>query len=213
MPSLPSPVRRAGRVVAGQVGRLHATLERLAGEVRAAIARAVGQATGDAAREALRVILDGPPDRPSYERPDDYDGGWGSPHRPTWPATRPSEPYARDPYEPDPDDDPEEDLRHRYAEDEEASPPADGPVAARRPGRWSRAVAVGCQAAGWWLRRHPGPLALLAAVGVGLAAGVATLVGSPLVAGASAVAVSVLGLLALADAARSASDLADQAVK
>ena len=34
MPSLPSPFRGAGRVVAGQVGRLHATLERLAGEVR-----------------------------------------------------------------------------------------------------------------------------------------------------------------------------------
>jgi hypothetical protein len=73
-------------------------------------------------------------------------------------------------------------------------------------------VAVGCQAAGWWLRRHPGPLALLAAVGVGLAAGVATLVGSPLLAGASAVAVSVLGLLALADAARAASGWAEQTV-
>jgi len=212
MPALPSPFRRAGRVVAGQVGRLHATLERLAGEVRAAIARAVGQATGDAAREALRVILDGPPDRPSYERPDDRDGGWGQPRRPTWPATRPYEPYERDSYEPDPDDDPEEDLRHRYAEDEEGRLPADEPVAARRPGRWSRAVAVGCQAAGWWLRRHPGPLALLAAVGVGLAAGVATLVGSPLLAGASAVAVSVLGLLALADAARAASGWAEQTV-
>ena len=212
MPALPSPFRRAGRVVAGQVGRLHAMLERLAGVVRAAIARAVGQATGDAAREALRVILDGPPDRPSYERPGDRDGGWGQPRRPTWPATRPYDPHERDPYEPDPDDDPEEDLGHRYAEDEEDSPPADEAVAARRPGRWSRAVAVGCQAAGWWLRRHPGPLALLAAVGVGLAAGVATLVSSPLVAGASAVAVSVLGLLALADAARAAAGLAEQAV-
>jgi hypothetical protein len=212
MPSLPSPFRRAGRVVAGQVGRLHATLERLAGEVRAAIARAVGQATGDAAREALRVILNGPPDRPSYGRPEDRDGGWGSPRRPTWPATRPYEPYARDPYEPDPDDDPEEDRWRRDAEDEDDDPPADEPGAARRPGRWSRAVAVGCQAAGWWLRRHPGPLALLAAVGVGLAAGVATLVSSPLVAGASAVAVSVLGLLALADAARAASGWAEQTV-
>src|SRR6516225_12201730 len=122
MPSLPSRFRRAGRAVAGQVGRLHATLERLAGEVRAAIAPAVGQATGDAAREALRVILDGPPDRPSYERPDDPDGGWGSPRRPTWPATRPSEPYARDPYEPDPDDDSDEDRWHRGADDEESPP-------------------------------------------------------------------------------------------
>ena len=94
MPSLTSPFRRVGRLLAGQVGRLHATLESLAGEVRAAIARAVGQATGEAAREALRVILDGPPERPGYERPDDRDGGWGQPRRQTWPASRRYDPYA-----------------------------------------------------------------------------------------------------------------------
>ena len=40
-----------------------------------------------------------------------------------------------------------------------------------------------------------------------------TLVGGPLVAGASAVAASALGVLALADAARCAAGLADQALK
>src|SRR5437899_112926 len=100
MPSLTSPFRQAGRLVAGQVGRLHATLEHLAGEVRAAVARAVGQATGEAVREALRVILDGPPARPGYHEPsEDREGAWGQPRRPAWPATRSYEPYERDPYE------------------------------------------------------------------------------------------------------------------
>ncbi|HEX5270518.1 MAG TPA: hypothetical protein VFW33_08540 [Gemmataceae bacterium] len=210
MPSLTSPFRRVGRLVADQVGRLHSALEHLAGEVRVAIARAVGQATGEAAREAIRVILDGPPDRPRYDRPDARDGGWGQQRRPTWPAPHGHEPYGRDPYEPDPDD-PDDEPRHRYDDADEESR-ADTPAATRRPGHWSRAVAAGCQAAGWWLRRHPGRFAIIAAAGIGIAAGVATLVSSPLVAGASAAAASALGLLALADAACAASGLADQAL-
>jgi len=176
------------------------------------VARAVGQATGEAVWEALAVILDGPPEQSRYhDRADDRDGGWGQPRRPTWPATRPHDPYdrdpyARDPYEPDPDD-ADDEPAHRYADEED-----DSPSAARRPGAWARAVAAGCQAAAWWLRRHPGPFALVAAAGIGVAAGVATLAGSPLVAGASAVAASALGLLALADAARAAAGLADQAL-
>ena len=212
MPSITSPLRRVGKVVAGQLGRLHDTLERLAGEVRAAIARAIGQATGDTVREALRVILDGPPERPTYERSDDRDGGWGQPRRPSWPATRSYDTYGRDPYERDPDEDPDENRQRRYACDEE-DPPTDQSIDAPRPGSWSRAVAVGCQAASWWLRRHQGPFSLIAAAGIGIAAGVATFVSSPLVSGVSAVAASALGLLALADAAQSASGLADQVMK
>jgi hypothetical protein len=213
MPTLTSPFRRVGRLVAGQVARLHAALERLAAEVRAAIARAVGQATGEAAREALRVILDGPPDRPGRDdRFDDQDGNWAQPRRPSWPASRSYDPYVRDPYERDPDNDLDEARRHDFA-DADQEPPAGGPATAQRQGHWSRAVAAGCQAAAWWLRRHPGPFALVAAAGVGVAAGVATLVSSPLVAGAAAAAASALGLLALADAARSATELADQALK
>jgi hypothetical protein len=207
---MPSPsVRRVGRLVAAQARRLHATLERLAREVRAAIARAIGQATGETVREALRVILDGPPDRPGYERPEDRERGWGQPRRPTWPATRSYEPYSRDPDEPGPDD-PDEDRR--YGCDADSEPPPDEP-AAEPQSSWPRAVAMGCQAASWWLRRHPGRFSLVAAAGIGIAAGVATLVTSPLVAGASAVAASALGLLALADATRRALGLADQALK
>ena len=129
---------------------------------------------------------------------------WGQPRRPRWPAA----PYAGhyDPY-----DGPERERDYLDEEsDEDPAPecPSEPPPA----GAWSRAVAVGCQAAAWWLRRHPGPLALLAAAGVGLAAGVAALVGGPLVARGSAAAAAALAALALADAAVSAADLADEAL-
>jgi hypothetical protein len=209
---MPSPFRRVRQVIEGQVGRLYVTLERLAGEVRSAIARAIGQATGETIREALCVILDGPVERPGhYDRLGDRNDGWDQSRRASWPPTRSYDPYSRDPYERNSDDD-LEDRQSRYGDDEE-EPPANESVATQRQGTWSRAVATGCQAAAWWLRRHTGPFSLIAAAGIGIAAGVATLVHSPLVAGATAVAVSAMGLLALADAARSATGLADQVLK
>jgi hypothetical protein len=212
MPSLTPLLRRVGRLVAGQLERLHSTLERLAREVRSAIARAIGQATGETVREALCVILDRPVERPGHhDRLDDRNDGWGQNRRPSWPTTRSYDPYGRDPYERDSDDDYENRQRH-YGYDED-DPPANESVATQRQGTWSRAVAAGCHAAAWWLRRHPGPFSLITAAGIGIAAGLATLVNSPLVAGATAVAASALGLLALADAARSATGLADRVLK
>jgi hypothetical protein len=212
MPSLTPSLWRVGRLVTGQLERLHATLERLAGEVRTAIARAIGQVTGETVREALCVILDGPIERPGqYDRLDDRSDGWGQTRHPAWPTTRSHDSYSRDPYDRDPYEDPEDDRRQRY--DSEDRPPVEREVDVPRRGTWSRAVAVGCQAASWWLRNHTGRLSLIAAAGIGMAAGVATLVNSPLIAGATAVAASALGLLALADAARSATALADQVLK
>jgi hypothetical protein len=211
MPSLLSPFRQVGRLVSAQIGRLRAALERLAGEVRAAVARAVGQAAAEAVREALRVILDGPADRPGYhEPPYDQEGTWGEPRRPTWPATRAHDFYARDLDEQDRDEDPDDEHVRRYP-GPTVGAPSDEPAISRRQGAWARAVAAGCQAAAWWLRRYPGPSAL--AVGLGLAAGVAALASSPLVAGASAAAASALVVLALTDAALCAAGLADQALK
>jgi hypothetical protein len=209
MSSLPSPLRRAGRLLAAHVRRLRVALVRLAAEVRAAVAGAVGQATGDAVRDALRVILDGPPARhtPARDPPEDSDVVWGQPRRPRWPSA----PYAGhyDPYEmPQRETD--------YLEDDQDVEPDEDPAPegpeAQPAGAWSRAAAMGCQAAAWWLRRHPGPLALLVAAGVGVAAGLAALAGGPLVAGGSAAAAAALAALALADAARSAADLAGDAL-
>jgi len=209
MPSLRSPFRLAGRLVTDQARRLHVALESLAAEVRAAIARAVGKATGEAVREALRVILDGPPGRLPDDRPPDRERVWGEPARRSWPTTS-YDPYAQDPYNRDPDD-PEEDTAYGYVPaDAEAS---EGSAEAMRAGAWSRAVATGCQAASWWLRRHPGQFSLIAAAAIGVAAGVCSLVGGKFVAASSAVAASALGILALADAARSAAGLAADAVE
>jgi hypothetical protein len=206
MSSFPSPLRRAGRLLAAHVRRLRLALARLAAEVRAAVARAVGRATGDAVRDALRVILDGPPPQsPSLrDPPEEIEGMWGQPRRPRWPA----DPYAGhyDPYE-IPEREPD------YLEDDPDDEPAPEGTSEPPPsGAWSRAVAVGCQAAAWWLHRHPGPLALLVAAGVGVTAGLAALASGPFVAGGSAAAAAALGALALADAASAAADLADDAL-
>src|SRR5205807_10027464 len=91
-----------------------------------------------------------------------------------------------------------------------AAPPDPTSTAAPREGRWSRALAAGCHAAAWWLRRRPGPLSLLAALGVGLAAALAALFYGPAGAG---VAGAALALLALADTARSGAALAARAAR
>jgi hypothetical protein len=205
MPTFTASLRRAGRLLAAHLRRLRLALARLAAEVRAAIARAVGQATGDAVRDALRVILDGPPPQsPSLrDPPEDAEGLWGQPRQRRWPASPYHERY--DPYEL-----PQRETDHLDDEPDE-DPAPEGPEAPPL-GACPRAVAVGCQAAAWWLRRHPGPLSLLVAAGVGVAAGLAALAGGPLVAGGSAAAAAALAALALADAARSAAHLADEAL-
>jgi hypothetical protein len=210
MPTLTSPIRRVGRLVAEQCRRLHAALESLAAEVRATIARAVGRAAGEATREALLVVLHGPPGAGADDPRDDQERLWGQPRRHTWPA-RPYDPRAPeryDAYARDRDDDLDDPAYRSIPADDE---PAEGPAEAPRSGAWSRAVATGCQAASWWLRRHPGRCSLLAAGLIGVAAGLVALVGGPLAAAGSAVAAAAWGVLELADAARSAAGLAADA--
>jgi hypothetical protein len=209
MPTLTSPFRRVGRLVAEQCRRLHQALESLAAEVRAASARAVGRATGEAAREALLVVLHGPP--PTDDPRDDRERLGGQPRRRTWPAP-PYDPYAPDHYDAytrDRDDDLDDPAYRSLPADD----PPEGPAEAQRSGPWSRAVATGCQAASWWLRRHPGRCSLLAAGVIGVAAGLVALVGGPLAAAGSAVAAAAWGVLELADAARSAAGLAADATR
>jgi hypothetical protein len=210
MRSLISPFRRVGRVLADHARRLQSALESLASQVRAAIARIVGQATGDAMRDTLIVILDGPPAQPTRDEfRDERERLWSPPGQPSWLHST-YDPYARDPYDRDYDErypgperrsgPPEEDEAHQ-----QRAPRSD------QPSRWSRALATGCQAAGWWLKRHRGRLSVIAAIGVGVAAGVAELFGGPFLAGGSALAASVLGILALTDAAHSAAGFAADA--
>jgi hypothetical protein len=191
MLSLTALFRRVGQVLVAHVGKLRRALDLLQDQVRAALTRTIGQATGEAVRDALTLLLDGPPMAyPSGRDPPDDRGFWHEPRRPPWIA-QPHDDYA--PYQD------AEDL------DDEADPQTTAPAPERlQAGLWARAVGVGCQAAGWWLRRHPGRFAPLAAACVGTTAAIATLVGGPFVAGVSAVALSAHGALAPADAARSA---------
>jgi hypothetical protein len=65
------------------------------------------------------------------------------------------------------------------------------------------ALAAGLKAAAWWLGRRPGKNSVLAAAAVGLATGIAALVGSPLAATLVGMAGSALALFAVADTVRS----------
>jgi hypothetical protein len=187
MPSFTSPFKRVARLVKEHIRRLRDSLAVLAKQVRAAIARVVGQTTGDAVRDALTVVLDGPPaaSLPSSRDPPDDRGFWHEGRRPYWSSQQEYDPY---------------DERDRYEEDYDDVPAEPAPKQPRSS-MWARVVAVGCQAASWFLRRHPGRNCVIFAVGVGIAAGVAAIVGSPLVSGTSAVVVSALGVLSLVDAA------------
>ena len=75
----------------------------------------------------------------------------------------------------------------------------------QRSQRWHEALAVGVQAAAWWLRRQRGPVSLLTALTVGTIAGLAILVGPA--GNAANLVASALGLAYLLDLMRSASSL------
>ncbi len=186
---------RTARILAGHVGRLHDTLEILRERLREAVARAVGQAAAGAAQDAVQSLLAEsaaqriPPDDPYYPRPSS--AGWYDPDRrrsPSW------------------DDDSDDPYRRRQDDEYEERPsdggdsPAPSPSAGRR---WGLALAVGCQATAWWLRREAGRFTTLKALGVGLASALAAYVAGPALWAGAGLAGSALALAALSDAARS----------
>ena len=202
MSSITALARQGGRLLSAQIRRLRVNLERLAAQVREAVARTVSQAVAEAAHEALQIVLEGPPTAsgPWQPMPDEFRRSWDTEDND---RRRNSSRKPRTLYESlTEEDDPEHPMG---AEDREVS--EDAPVS-QRPRRWSRALTVGCQAAAWWLRRHPGRLSGLTAIGIGVAAGLVALLASPLLASAGTAAATALGVLALADAARSAAGVA-----
>src|ERR1700676_2587775 len=184
---------RTARLLAGHVGRLRDTLELLRERLREAVARAVGQTAAGAARDAVHSLLAHSPadpdwsDRPSYARPSS--GTWADPDYRDYPPGREE---GTDPYRPPPDEDAEDPPA-------EESPPA----RANAGRRWDLALAVGCQAAAWQLRRAAGRFTALKAVGVGLASTPAASVAGPVLWAGAGLAGSALALAALSDAARS----------
>jgi hypothetical protein len=187
----------AGRGPAGHLERLHDGLTALGQQVREAIARTIGLAVADAARDGVRHLLGGPIDSPALPAPrrrlyDSPSPSWRDPER---------TPYRHEYEDPDRLDD----LTYRDWRDEpldraeEDDYLSETPTAADKPQRveWPGALAAGCQAAAWWLRRQRGPYPGLVALGVGLAALLACLAvpTSP----ATAVLTAAVGLASLAD--------------
>jgi len=180
--------------------RLHLALEALTARLRGSVADAVGRTAADALGEAVQAALGGteaPPhsltvssggraDRPFFDEPEEppwsrQASGPGRGERLSDERFDRDDPYERRFHddEPDPDERSDEQL--------EASEQAG----------W-RALAIGLQAAAWWWARQPGRTSVLAALAVGLAAGLATLGGSAAL-GTAAVVTSGLALLYLAD--------------
>jgi hypothetical protein len=175
------------------LGRLGDTLLGLTERVRESVAQAVSQAVAGAVREAVGVVLaearagpapprHAPPLRapPSglwhgYGRPDpEEDGNQDGLLLEDWSREEPND--------------------WRDEEEEDERPPTPAPSSPPRSARLHSALAVGCQASAWWLRRALGRCSTLAALGVG-----AVCTGAAYLAGASLV-IPVLGVVALADA-------------
>jgi hypothetical protein len=201
MRSFSQLARQTGRVLSAQARRLRANLEDLARQVRDAVARTVSQSVAEATRDALQLVLEGPTEASgawpsSY---DNYQRSWDDVHdRPgRWSSGSP----ARDYGSLDPDDWPDE-----Y--DQNGTSNAEDVADKRRPRRWARALKVGCQAAAWWLRRHPGRFSSVVATCIGVAAGLVALLANPVLVSAGTAAATALSVLALADAARPTAHLA-----
>jgi hypothetical protein len=187
-------------------GRLQQHLDAVGEQVREAVATAVGRTVAEAVGEAVYDALGpyaGPSDpasrshrryadRSSQTRQDWNDSAW----RRAEGASSWSDPYGYDSYG-DPRYDDEDEVEGRSS--------LGGEPGGRR---WRRAVAAGVQAAAWWLRRHPGPVSLVAALAVGTVAGLAVLAGH--VSGMASVVLSALGLAYLLDLMRSARSVLDR---
>jgi hypothetical protein len=186
--------------LAPHVTQLRRSLASLGERVRQSIASSLGRTVADVVSEAVDAALTTPDDQAGSYRPSRSTSlpvrsrdWWDRAGESTW--DRPEERY--DPYDSAYGDGV---GRHR---DEELQPQDDA-----KPGRFGRALAAGLQAAGWWLQRHRGRLSLLAAAGVGLAAGLAALLdGGPF--GLAGLVASALGLLALDGVLRSTAEALD----
>jgi hypothetical protein len=119
---------------------------------------------------------------------------WGSSAPSSWPYEREEPDYSAG-----------MPLHHYQDEllEEDDYRPAPAQPPKPRPRQWGVALAAGLKAAAWWLGRRPSRSTVLTAVGVGLATGIAALVGSPLASAVVGVAASGLALLAVADVSRS----------
>jgi hypothetical protein len=200
MSSPPAWLSRARHILTVHLSRLGDTLLGLTERVRGSVAQAVSQAVAGAVREAVGVVLAQARAGPAPPR-----------HAPPLHAPPPGlcHGYGR----PDPEEDGnqdgllledwsrEESEDWRDEEEDDEGPPTPAPSRSPRRARLHSALAVGCQAAAWWLRRAQGTCSTLAALGVG-----AVCTGATYFLGAG-LALPVLGVVALVDAVQSSAAL------
>jgi hypothetical protein len=184
--SSPARVRHLRRALAERLERLRQTLEELLERVHEAVAQAVGQAVSAAVRDAILAVLRAATARaalrtPSWMPPKCYHSAWSEGREPSSSAGAYAEPSAGWWT----DDEPEDDDVDR-PEPGGVDPP---------PSRWRCALALGCRATAWLLRRWPGRRPLLAAVGVGAVCAMAAYAGGAGVAHATLCWVTLAGVL------------------
>ena len=200
--ALSRPLRR---YLTRQLDRLNAALADLAARLRTAAATRIADNVAVVVRAAVEEALAGPaastypPPRRAYHDPtrpwDDRDdgrryrpsarAGADSPWPPHWedeeddrrlpPAPRGGL-FARDPYEPDEDDDPDDGFEDADAGEPAPASPRPSPST---PPRLQAALVLGLQASAWWLGRRR-RASLLVALAVGASAGTLVLLGGPL---------------------------------
>jgi hypothetical protein len=165
-------IRHLRRALGDRLERLRQTLEELSTRVHEAVAQAIGQAVAAAVRDTLLAVLHAATNRPGLPTPPRwppqcFDSAWSEVRQPSSTASAYADTSAG--WWTD---------EEREGDESNATPPSGTDPS---PSRWRCALALGCRASAWLLRRWPGRRPLLAAVGVGAAcAAVAFAVGAGL---------------------------------
>jgi hypothetical protein len=196
MPNVTLLFHRAGQTLGRHLDRLRCTFDELRDRVRHAAVQAIGQSVAGAVRDSLRAFLEGVatriPETPS-----------------SWPRSLPSwqqhDGLFNDPLDAD---DPRSEPQHRglYANDDLDDEPLPRPPQTElaeepRPSRWRQALAVGCSAAAWQLRRQVSRGNAVTTFGIGVLSAVGAYVVGP------ALIVSGLSLVTITESMRAAGAL------
>jgi hypothetical protein len=156
-------IRHLRRALAERLERLSQTLHELIERVHEAVAQAVGQAVSAAVRDTILAVLRAATDPPGlpippWMPPKCYHSAWSEGREPSSGSSAYTDPSAG-----------------WWSDDEHEDDEVDRPQPSGvepPPSRWRCALALGCRASAWLLRRWSGQRPLLAAVGAGAACAV-----------------------------------------
>jgi hypothetical protein len=193
MNSVRSLFLRAGHSLGRHLDRLRCTFDELRDRVRDAAVQAIGQCVAGAVRDSLRAFLEG-----AATRPPEIPASW-PPSLPSW---QQNDALFNDPLDADdPRYEPQQRGWHAHDElDDQPSPPQPQtePAEELRPSRWRQALAIGCSAAAWQLRRHFSHDNGMTTFGIGVLSAVGAYVIGP------ALIVSALSLVTFTETIRAA---------